>query len=87
LAQHFPFGFCGEEPITLRYLHHGSLCNCADGDRLETLLASVTLALAETGASPEDVYRFQALADWTRQQGDWQTIQQWYISLKEEELI
>ena len=87
LAQRFPFGFCGEEPITLRYLHHGSLCNGASNDRLETLLASVSLALAETGASLEELSRFQALAEWTRQQGDWQTIQQWYISLKQEALI
>jgi glycosyltransferase involved in cell wall biosynthesis len=87
LAQRFPFGFCGEEPITLRYLHHGSLCNGANGARLETLLASVSLALAEAGAASEDVSRFQSLADWTRQQGDWQTVQQWYISLKQEEFI
>lgn len=87
LAHRFPFGFCGEEPITLRYLHRGSLCNGATGRRLESLLASVSLALAETGASAEDVTRFQALSDWTRRRGDWQTIQQWYLSLKEEELI
>jgi glycosyltransferase involved in cell wall biosynthesis len=87
LARRFPFGFCGDEPITLRYLHHGSLCNCANSDRLETLLVSVALALVETGVSLEDLSRFQALADWTRRQGDWQTIQQWYISLKQEELI
>ena len=87
LARHFPFGFCGEEPITLRNLHPGSLCNDANNDRLETLLASVSLALNETGASSEDVCRFQVLADWTRQQGDWQTVQQWYSALKEEELI
>ena len=87
LAHRFPFGFCGEEPITLRYLHAGSLCNCANRERLETLLVSVGFALAETGASSEEINRFQALVDWTRQQGDWQTIQQWYISLKQEELI
>lgn len=87
LAHRFPFGFCGEEPITLRYLHQGSLCNYASSARLEVLLASVSLALAETGAATEDRIRFQALADWTRQQGDWQTVQQWYISLKQEELI
>ncbi len=87
LAQRYSFGFCGEEPISLRHLHAGSLCNCADGERLESLLASVSLALAETEALPEDLNRFQALADWTRRQGDWQTIQQWYLSLKQEELI
>jgi glycosyltransferase involved in cell wall biosynthesis len=87
LAQRFPFGFCGEEPITLRHLHPGSLCNGANDERLGTLLASVSLALAEAGAAAEDRLRFQALADWTRQQGDWQTIQQWYISLKQEEFI
>lgn len=87
LAQRFPFGFCGEEPITQRYLHPGSLCNGASSDRLETLLASVSLALAEAGAAAEEVRRFQALAHWTRQQGGWQTVQQWYLSLKQEELI
>ena len=87
LAHRFPFGFCGEEPITLRHLHGGSLCNRADSERIETLLASVSLALAETGASSEEVSRFRALADWTGRRGDWQTIQQWYISLQEEELI
>ena len=87
LARLFPFGFCGEEPITLRYLHQGSLCNGATGERLETLLASVSLALAEAGAASEEVSRFRALADWTRQQGDWQTVQQWYLSLKQEELL
>lgn len=87
LAHRFPFGFCGEEPITLRHLHGSSLCNCVDRERLEGLLASVSLALAETEASSEDVGRFQALAEWSRQQGDWQTIQQWYISLKQEEFI
>lgn len=87
LARRFHFGFCGEEPITLRHLHEGSLCNCADRLRLETLLVSVSRALAEAEVPCEDVCRFQALADWTRRQGDWQTVQQWYISLKEEELI
>ncbi|MFA7383091.1 MAG: glycosyltransferase family A protein [Desulfurivibrionaceae bacterium] len=87
LAQRFPFGFCGKEPITLRHLHSGSLCNGAFAERLESLLASVSLALAEAGAAVEETGRFQALADWTRRQGDWQTIQQWYIALKEEELI
>ena len=87
LARRFPFGFCGEEPITLRYLHHDSLCNGANSKRLESLLASVSLALAETGASPEALGNFQALADWTRQHESWQTIQQWYISMKQEEFI
>ena len=87
LAHRFPFGFCGEEPITLRYLHGGSLCNGANSQRLEAMLASVSHALAETGAPPESRTRFQALADWTRQHGDWQTVQQWYISIKEEEFI
>ncbi|HIJ90522.1 MAG: glycosyltransferase [Desulfobulbaceae bacterium] len=87
LAQRFSFGFCGDEPITLRHLHGGSLCNCVGGERLESLLVSVGLALAESGALPEDVSRFQALADWTRRQGDWQSIQQWYICLKEEALV
>lgn len=87
LAHRFPFGFCGDEPVTLRHLHAGSLCNCADGKRLETLLATVSIALAETEASVEDLNRFQSIAGWTRQQGDWQTIQQWYISLKQEEFI
>ena len=87
LARHFPFGFCGDEPITRRYLHAGSLCNCASSDRLETLLASVSRALVEAEASPEEVSRFQALADWTRRQGDWQTVQQWYLALQQEELI
>ena len=87
LARRFPFGFCVEEPITLRHLHPGSLCNCANGERLETLLVSVGLALAENEASPENLSHFQALADWTRRQGDWQTVQQWYISLKQEEFI
>ena len=59
LAQRFPFGFCGEEPITLRHLHHGSLCNGANSERLETLLASVSLALAETGALPEEAAVFR----------------------------
>jgi len=87
LARRFSFGFCGEEPITLRHLHHGSLCNCASSDRLNALLVSVGLALAEAEASCEEISRFQALAEWTRRQGDWQTIQQWYISLKQEEVI
>lgn len=87
LARRFPFGFCGDEPITLRYLHDGSLCNCANGDRLEALLATVSLALAEVEAAPAEVSRFQVLADWTRRQGDWQTIQQWYLALQQEELL
>jgi len=86
LARRFPFGFCGDEPITRRYLHAGSLCNYANRDRLETLLASVSLALAEAEASSEEVSRFQTLADWTRRQGDWQTVQQWYLALQQEEL-
>jgi cellulose synthase/poly-beta-1,6-N-acetylglucosamine synthase-like glycosyltransferase len=87
LAQRFPFGYCGDEPITLRYLHGGSLCNCANSERIETLLASVLLSLVETGASSENISRFQAVADWTRQRGDWQTIQQWYLAMQKEELV
>lgn len=87
LAKLFPFGFCGNDPITIRYLHYNSLCNCVKNYRLEAMLTQVSLALVETGASAEDISRFQALADWTRRQGDWQTIQQWYLALKQEELV
>jgi glycosyltransferase involved in cell wall biosynthesis len=87
LAQRFPFGCCGDEPITLRYLHGGSLCNCANSERIKTMLDSVLFALVETGTLPENISRLQAVADWTRQRGDWQTIQQWYLALQKEELI
>lgn len=88
LASHFAFGFCGFEPVTLRELHHGSLCARVCGERLGRLLATVARALATSGVAAEERARFARMAAWTRNQGtEWQSIQQWYLVLKRENLL
>ncbi|MGV1099291.1 glycosyltransferase family 2 protein [Thiovibrio sp. JS02] len=88
LANRFPFGFCGPAPITIRYLHAGSLCSQASGGRLDRALAAVQASLAATSVSEEGLASFKALAAWTRrQETDWRTVQEWYSSLRQEDLV
>ena len=88
IAGLYPFGFCGQQPITLRYLHAGSLCNGAGAERIAQALDGVSQALAASGASLSALAGFAEIVSWTREQGtDWQTIQEWYVSLQQEDLV
>lgn len=88
LADRYAFGFCGEEPVTLRDLHAGSLSARVCGERLDRLLASVAGALAECAAAAAEQARFAEMAAWTRERaGNWSSIQQWYLALQQENFL
>ncbi len=88
LADRFPFGFCGSDPITLRYLHEGSLCSQANCRRIDRALTGVAASLALTRVSAAGLKGFWAMAAWTRrQETEWRTIQEWYLSLEKEDLV
>jgi glycosyltransferase involved in cell wall biosynthesis len=89
LAAQYPFGFAGPEPITLRRLHAGSLCFLADGQKpLAIIRQMLTVVKNEPRATNADQRRFMMLEEWTsRNAGRWSTIQEWYQSMLQEDII
>ncbi len=88
LAKHYHFGFSGYNPITERYLHEGSICNEAGRQRVLAGLALVDAALSDSQIEAESYAHFSNLMQWTKEQKrDWRTVQEWYLALKEEELV
>ncbi len=90
LAGRFPFGFAGQQPISRRFLHPGSLC-CTTGRRL--IGDSLARLGAEVAAAPwggqAAARRFVELEAWVRgRQGpEWTTVQEWYCAMREEGLV
>jgi len=89
LAARFPFGFTGPEPITLRTLHHGSLCYLTDRKRLLAIINQVlTFLNNEPRATTAHCTHFKMLYDWTAaSMTPWSTVQDWYLSLLKEKII
>ena len=86
LSRGHHFAFASGPPLTVRRLHQGSLCRLLDPARLPAALRRLAAAAAEdaTGA------RFAALARWTEARvgrENWATIQEWYLALREENLV
>lgn len=88
LANRWKFGYAGERPVTRRELHPGSLCNHASRERILKSLDLVGETLRTTSVSARGMARFTAIREWSRSRyTDWQTVQQWYLALQQEELI
>ena len=89
LAARFPFGFVGEQPITDRRLHEGSLCSLADRQTILSFLARLqSEVLAEDWGHPEMVARFATLGQWVGSKDEeWATVQEWYLAMREEGMV
>ena len=89
LAARFPFGFAGSSPITLRRLHKGSLCNTNDRKKFLAIIRQVlTLLESEPRTTSEDLLHFRNLEQWTANHtAQWSTVQEWYQSMRQENII
>lgn len=89
LAAHFPFGFAGPEPITLRRLHPGSLCFLSDKIKLLDMISQMlTVVENEPRATRAHCNHFKMLYDWTAHNlAQWSSIQDWYRAMLQEKLI
>jgi glycosyltransferase involved in cell wall biosynthesis len=89
LASLYPFGFV-KEVITHRILHKGSLC-CLERHnvKIQDTLRRITRVLKMSDkALPEDFNRIKKMQILTAaRRQEWQTIQDWYISMKKQGLI
>ncbi len=94
LAQRFPFGFAKGPPITLRRLHHGSLCCRPDNDKILTAVRGMKrIIAAENHDRSDDPAHFQRLENWIIEKGKqrkgekWTTVQQWFLAMRKEMLL
>ena len=89
LAARFPFGFSGGEPITMRKLHKGSLCNLTNADKLLTLVQQLSAILeSEKRSSPDMLDRFAGMKQLIERRGrEFRTVQDWYLALQKEGLL
>ena len=89
LAARYPFAFAGEEPVTERRLHPGSICARAGRATIQAFLARLQKELqAEKWSRPEMIQRFSAMEQWvTRKNDNWATVQEWYLAMREEGMV
>jgi hypothetical protein len=89
LAARYPFGFAGPQPITLRRLHSGSLCFLTDRQKPLAIIRQMRTVLKnEPKVTDADQRRFIMIEEWTsRNDGRWSTIQEWYQSMLQENII
>lgn len=89
LAALFPFGFAACEPITLRRLHKDSLCCLSGTGKIIDLIRRIIGFLKqEARAGFDDIARFMRMEEFvTRRGAQWSTVQDWYLAMKEEEMI
>ena len=89
LGASHPFGFAGPEPITLRRLHHGSLCFLSDRKNLLAIINQVLRVLEkEPRATASHHDHFRMLREWTAANLDrWSTVQDWYQAMQMEKII
>ncbi|KPK37012.1 MAG: hypothetical protein AMK70_00280 [Nitrospira bacterium SG8_35_1] len=89
LGARYPFGFAGPEPITLRRLHHGSLCFLSDRKILLAIINHVLRVLKnEPRATASHHDHFRMLHEWTAANMDrWSTVQDWYQTMQREKII
>ncbi len=89
LARHYPFGFAGGSPITIRYLHAGSLCHLSGADKIINGLQTVKQAVMDCGRlHGEELEMICRIEQWVEEKGiGWTTVQDWYTAMREEGLI
>ena len=89
LAARYPFGFAGEQPITDRRLHQGSLCSLADRQTILSFLDRLHCeVVAEKWGGPAMAERFADLGKWVGgRTEDWATVQEWYLAMREEGMV
>jgi len=89
LAARYPFGFAGDEPITRRRLHHGSLCCLTGRDTIAAFLARLgEEVLASEWGRPEMAQRFVLMEQWLRDKNQaWTTVQEWYSAMRAEGMV
>lgn len=89
LAGRFPFAFTGEQVITERKLHHGSLCARVERETILSFLDRLQVEiLAEEWSRSEMAARFAAIGQWVEQKNDnWATVQEWYLAMREEGMV
>jgi glycosyltransferase involved in cell wall biosynthesis len=89
LGARYPFGFAGPEPITIRRLHHGSLCFLNDRKNLLAIINQVLRVLeSEPRATASHHEHFRLLQKWTTANMDrWSTVQDWYQAMQREKII
>lgn len=89
LARSYSFGFAGQEPITRRYLHPGSLCAQVSRDHILTVLTEIREKfLSAEKITDGAVSHFNCMLEWTRGYAkQWGTVQEWYSDLKREGLV
>jgi hypothetical protein len=89
LSAHFHFGYTGPSPITLRRLHHGSLCFLSDKKKLLAIINQIfTFIENEPRATTAHYEHFTKLHDWTAANMDQlTTVQDWYLQMVREEII
>lgn len=89
LSALYPFGFT-PKVISNRLLHEGSLCCLQNGGmEIQEVLRRI-MGVLETSnkATPDDLDRIrkmQVLA--AEERGRWRTVQDWYMSMKRQELV
>jgi glycosyltransferase involved in cell wall biosynthesis len=89
LGATYPFGFAGPEPITVRRLHHGSLCFLSDRKNLLAIINQVLKVLEnEPRATASHHDHFRMLHAWTSaNMSRWSTVQDWYQAMQREKII
>jgi hypothetical protein len=89
LGARYPFGFAGQEPITIRRLHHGSLSFLSDRKNLLAIINQVLTVLEnEPRATASHHDHFRLLYEWTAANMDrWSTVQDWYQAMQRENII
>lgn len=88
LAQHFPFGFAGPAPITIRYLHEGSQCRLHSRQAVLDAVSALHRLDWEAERREAATIRFSQLINWiTQKDAPWTTVHEWYLSMKQENLL
>ena len=88
LAQHYPFGFAGQEPLTVRYLHEGSQCRLRNRQTIMDAVTALHQLAWEEDRRRSAIARFAQLMEWLSQKEEsWTTVHEWYLSMKRENLL
>jgi len=89
LSSRYAFGFAGREPITVRRLHHGSLCFLSDRKNLLAIINQVLKVLEnEPRATVSHRDHFHMLHEWTAaNMHQWSTVQDWYQAMQQEKIV
>ena len=88
LAQHHSFGFAGPEPIAIRYLHEGSQCRLRSRQTILDSVSALCQLEWEEARRASATSRFHQLINWINQKdAPWTTVHEWYLSMKQDNLV